>query len=259
MRAGTVLDEFAVAGAKLYAAGWASRGAGNLSAVVNAEAADALIRGYERTGAGRSRHFASRMRGREIVAGLEPAGTARTPFGRPEEPFLITASGSRLGEMGEADVVLCVPAGDGEVEIYAVEGKKPSMELMLHAAALAGAERRGVKHPAAAHAHPLYCAVAHLVAGVPDVARALEAIHTETAYFLPGGIGIAADALPGSEELASSVREAMEHADAVVMPRHGAVAVGEGLREAVERLEALERAAHLLWLVRAGGGRPPGQ
>lgn len=74
---------------------------------------------------------------------------------------------------------------------------------------------------------------------------------TETADF--GRIAVAGFAEPGSGTLARAVIDALgETGSACLLQQHGALTIGRTFREAVQRMERLERLAMVQWLVTRG-------
>jgi L-fuculose-phosphate aldolase len=145
---------------------------------------------------------------------------------------LVTPSGSHKGFLGCKDLSLVSPDGRH------LEGGKPTTELPLHLAALeARPEMRAV-----VHAHSPSCVAMTLIRHpqldgvIPEVTTAI------------GGFCVVPYESPGSEALARTAAKALEKYDAVVMERHGTLAVGRTIEEACGRTESLEHAAHILWM-----------
>jgi L-fuculose-phosphate aldolase len=171
--------------------------------------------------------------GRRLGArGLISAGEGNISCRVGGGSILITPSGRRKDELVAADVLqvlvrAAMDAGTGR--------PRPSSDMAIHRAAYEARSDIG----AVVHAH-LPAAMALTVAGqVPD-----PAILPETALLLPRLPYLPYDT-PGSADLASAVAAALAAGPeplpgAVLLERHGAVAVGETLDEAVNRLELVE-------------------
>lgn len=54
-------------------------------------------------------------------------------------------------------------------------------------------------------------------------------------------------ARPLTDDLAKAVAAALEHSDAVILERHGTVAVGRTVAEAYGQTERIEHASQVLW------------
>ena len=147
-----------------------------------------------------------------------------------DDLFLCTRTGCHKGLLGDED--LLVVDGQGRV----VRGRgAPTSEMAMHLACYAA--RPDVE--AVIHAHPP-TAVALTLAGVslercvlPEVVLTVAAIPT-----LPYRT-------TGTPALAEQVGEAAARHDAMVLERHGAVALGASLLEAFSRLETLEHLAKI--------------
>src|SRR4051812_15860746 len=204
-----------------------------------AAAADAIIRAGRRLGA----------------RGLISAGEGNISVRLDADRLLVTPTGRRKDELEPGDLVV-VWLDHGEQEATSRSGLSPTSDLAIHLA-VHGA-RRDIT--AVAHAH-LPAAMALTLAGeVPDP----EAL-PETALFLPR-LPYLTLGMPGSAELARRIAAALSDppeplAEAVLLERHGAVAVGTNAAHAVDRLELVEvlcrtwRDALLIRGARAADGR----
>jgi L-fuculose-phosphate aldolase len=183
-----------------------------------AAASDALI------GAGR------RLGQRGLIAAREGNLSIRLD----EDRLLMTPSSQRKDELGPADLVI-VWLGHRDRDTRSASGLTPSSDIALHLAAYAA--RPDVR--AYAHAH-LPAAMALTLAGErPDPAEL-----PEMAGLLPR-LGYVPLGAPGSQELAGWLAAALTEgpepfADAVLLDRHGAVAVGDDPATAVDRLDLVE-------------------
>jgi L-fuculose-phosphate aldolase len=146
----------------------------------------------------------------------------------------ITPSGWRKDHLSVEDVV--VVQLDGTIEgPRPTTGTAPSSDLAIHRAVLTARPDVG----GVAHAH-LPAAMALTFGGeIPD-----PAVLPETALFLPR-LPFVPFGVPGSDELAQRIAAALTDgpepfADALLLDRHGAVAIGPDLATAVDRLELVE-------------------
>jgi L-fuculose-phosphate aldolase len=175
--------------------------------------------------------------GRRLGArGLISAGEGNLSVRLDGERLLVTPTGLRKDELTRDDLVV-VRLGDG-LEVSSPSGRRPTSDLAIHVAVHAARAELG----AVAHAH-LPAAMALTLAGeVPDPAAL-----PETAFLLPRLPYLAFGEM-GSQELADRVAAALsDRSDgagappsAVLLERHGAVAVGRDPAEAVDRLELVE-------------------
>lgn len=196
-----------------------------------------------------------RLGARGLVAGTD--GNLSVRLGR--FALAITPAGRRKDELAPGDVVAApLEAAAPDAGAGDPNRARPSSDLVVHRAVYHARPDAG----AIAHAHPpavLGCLLAGLV---PDAAILPEA---------RGVLGRVAcvPALPlGSPEVAAAAAAALADpgVGAVLLDRHGALAVGRTLAEAVDRLEVLEllcRAWHAAWLAggdprRRSGRRRPG-
>lgn len=173
--------------------------------------------------------------GRRLGArGLISAGEGNVSVRLGDGTLLVTPSGRRKDELTPADL-LVVPIAAGGASGPAGGAPVPSSDIAIHRAIYAA--RTDVI--AVVHAH-LPAAMALTLAGeVPDPAALAE-----TALLLPR-LPFIPFATPGGAELAADVANALSAAPeplpgAVLLERHGAVAVGPSVEQAVDRLELVE-------------------
>jgi L-fuculose-phosphate aldolase len=177
--------------------------------------------------------------GRRLGArGLISAGEGNVSVRLADGSLLTTPTGRRKDELAPEDILRVPlepgPAGDLGSG-HAAPGPLPSTDIAIHRAVYAA--RPDVL--AVVHAH-LPAAMALTLAGeVPDPAAL-----PETALLLPR-LPFVPYGTPGSHELAGRVAAAFATGDAplpgaVLLERHGAVAVGATVEQAVNRLELVE-------------------
>ena len=182
------------------------------------EAADRLIRAGRRLGA----------------RGLISAGEGNLSAGLDADRLLVSPAGLRKDELSADDLVI-VWRDHPDREPISRSGRGPTSDLAIHLAVHAARPDIG----AVVHAH-LPAAMSLTLAGeVPDPAAL-----PETALFLPR-LPFLTLGVPGSEELADRIAVALSGppeplASAVLLERHGAVAVGRDPNHAVDRLELVE-------------------
>ncbi|MEO8648548.1 MAG: class II aldolase/adducin family protein [Acidobacteriota bacterium] len=122
--------------------------------------------------------------------------------------------------------------------------KKASSELAMHL--LIYKERPDIR--AVCHAHPPH-GTAFSVAGLPiDKPILSEVILTL------GCVPLTDYGTPSTSELTDAMRPFVKNHNALLMANHGAVAYGEDLWQAFDRLETLEHTARIAILAKALGG-----
>ena len=158
--------------------------------------------------------------GRRMGArGLISAGEGNLSMRLPGDRLLVTPSGLRKDELAPADL-LVVPLRDAGGAV-AGAGRRPSSDVAIHRAV----QRARPDVLAVAHAHPPATLALTLAGERPDPAALPEtALLLPVLPFVPFGT-------PGSEELADRIAAALAEgseplAGAVLLERHGAVAVG---------------------------------
>ena len=107
---------------------------------------------------------------------------------------------------------------------------KPSSEIKMHLAVY----RQAPEILGVVHAHPPVSA-AFAAAGI-----ALDMALLQEAVVLMGVIPVAPYALPGSDELAQGVSAYVQAYNGLLLEHHGAVAWGDGVVQALYRLESIE-------------------
>jgi L-fuculose-phosphate aldolase len=173
--------------------------------------------------------------GRRLGArGLISAGEGNLSVRLDADRLLTTPTGLRKDELTPDDLVI-VWIDHPEREAVSRSGHGPSSDLAIHLAVHRA--RRDIG--AVAHAH-LPASMALTLAGEVPEPAALP----ETALLLPR-LPFLAFGEPGSHELAGRIAGALSEppeplANAVLLERHGAVAVGRDPGDAVNRLELVE-------------------
>lgn len=136
-------------------------------------------------------------------------------------------------------------------DLALVEGEKPSSESLMHAACYRA--RKDIR--AVVHTHSKF-ATAFAVCNRPIPATVYEmfVFHTQDAR-----IPVAPFARPGTGELAENVARVIETNDMALMERHGAIAVGGSLEDALLAAHYIEEFAeiYLYTLLIDGGKEPP--
>ncbi|MEO8272868.1 MAG: class II aldolase/adducin family protein [Chloroflexota bacterium] len=167
--------------------------------------------------------------------GLISAGEGNISCRLSDGTLLVTPSGRRKDELVPGDLLIVPYLAAAETGTGAGGGPRASSDIAIHRAVYEA--RPDVA--AVVHAH-LPAAMALTLAGeVPDPGAL-----PETALLLPR-LPFIPFATPGSAELAMDVARAVSEPPeplpgAVLLERHGAVAVGSTLDQAIDRLELVE-------------------
>lgn len=155
---------------------------------------------------------------------------------------LATPSGTNKALIQPHELVTTDPFGEK------IAGRiRASSELAMHLAVYRSRTDVG----AVVHAHPP-TAVALTLAGI-DLSRA---VMPEAVTALGGEVPTAPYATPSTPELAEGVARSLGRADACLMARHGAIAVGRDVHEACDRMETLERVAQVILRAHLMHGNP---
>jgi L-fuculose-phosphate aldolase len=161
---------------------------------------------------------------------------------RIEDGLLVTAGGVSKGFLTPELVVETDLQGRGPKS-----GPQVSSEVAMHVAIYRTRPDVG----AVVHAHPPAAtafAVAHIPLDQPLLAECV---------LLLGPVPLVPYAPPSTRDLADAVAAACSGANAVLLANHGAVAVGETLSLAHQRMETLEHVARVTLLTRLLGAARP--
>jgi L-fuculose-phosphate aldolase len=179
-----------------------------------------------------------RLHARDLIG----AGEGNVSCRLGQDRFLVTPSGTNKAYLRPADLVVVSASGER------VRGRgRPSTELRMHLAAY----RMRPEVKAIVHAHPI-TAVALTVAGVPPP----NDLVPEASVTL-GEVAVAPFATPGTDELPRALAPLLARHDVLLLERHGALALGRTLHEALDRMETLERVARIAFLARLLGRCEP--
>jgi len=155
-----------------------------------------------------------------------------------EDRYLITASGTFLGELSDEDLVECTMAG-----VPAAGGRKPSKELPMHSAVYEARPEIG----AVLHASPFYSTlIACSGAAIPS------SRFVETMYYLER-VERVPYRHPGSAELGEAVREKAGLANVLLLEHHGVLVYDTTVKEARMALQTLEMACRMMVTAASSG------
>lgn len=232
------LAEIAACAARVAALGWAEAGAGNLSLLLPPARLTRSVIDGER---------------------FEPGWPADFPRQLPAGHLLVvSAAGAPLRALAAEPAAHLALIGEGPRGLFRLRGASaPTSELACHLAVHARRGRPG----ALLHAHTDFLIALSLLprlAGEGTLEAALAELMPETQALLPGGCRRLRLAEPGSVALGLATAAALVDAGAcaVIWERHGALALGADLGQALDRLEVLEKAARIWWLAQRTGEDP---
>jgi L-fuculose-phosphate aldolase len=172
--------------------------------------------------------------GREMLRLGLVVGTSGNVSARDGDRVHITPSGLPYGAMQEGDVVTL--SLDGAV----LEGREPSSERRVHLAVYAARPDAG----ALVHSHSVHATAWSFLGEPLDTG-------TEELEHAAGGVVLTAPFAPtGSEEIAAAAVEALGDRRAVLLGRHGVLALAESPARALDVCAAVERQAQIALLLR---------
>lgn len=177
--------------------------------------------------------------GRSIFdRGLTFGSTGNISVKTPDGGFLMTPTGSSLGELDPARISKI--AADGRH----LSGDKPTKESFLHIAMYEERPRAG----AVVHLHSTHSVAVSCLADV-DAKSMLPPL---TAYYVMrvGVLPLVPYFAPGDLNLARAVKELASKHHAVMLANHGPVVAGVSLEDAVYATEELEETARIFLLLR---------
>jgi L-fuculose-phosphate aldolase len=156
-----------------------------------------------------------------------------------EDRYLITASGTFLGELDDPDLIECDLAGIS----YGTEGRKASKETPMHRAVY---EQRPEIN-AVLHASPFYSTL--VAASKIDIPTNW---FIETMYYLEK-VERVPYFHPGSKALGEGVRAKAKSANILLLENHGVLVYDTSIREARMALQTLEMACKMLVVSQSAG------
>jgi rhamnulose-1-phosphate aldolase len=174
--------------------------------------------------------------------------------------IFITAKGSRMRNLAnEMSTGLCLikisKKGDSYQVLYEDPEHPvfPSSELLSHLAIhnYMVKEAQGEKAIVHTHADELI-ALTH-DKNLQNEARLNEILlklHTETAFFMPEGIGYVGMEVPGSLELAKANLKSLKNHKVVLWEKHGCLAIGKDVHEAFDRIDMMAKAARIYLMLK---------
>jgi L-fuculose-phosphate aldolase len=181
--------------------------------------------------------FGELLYDRDLVGGAEGNLTARLPDGN----ILATPSGAIKGFLRPEELAIVKINGEPVSDVPA------SSEIALHLRIYQ--EREDVQ--AVIHAHPI-AATAFAAAG-----RTLPQKVLVEADLVLGEVPLVPFAMPGTPTMGDVIAPLLPGSKAFLLQSHGAVTVGEDMREAFIWMETLERCCRILIRATEFGGAKP--
>lgn len=170
--------------------------------------------------------------------------------------FLVTVSGSRMRDIAvEPEKGLCLIKVLDRRRLWIVAGSgNPSSEWPTHAGlhALFKENRSGER--AVLHCHPLSLIVlSHIFADEQEMNDRIFRLQHETRLFVPEMLGLIPYSVTGSKSLAKASREKLKKFRLALWDKHGVIASGRSLNEALDRIEVVEKAAAIYLQLKSMG------
>ncbi len=179
--------------------------------------------------------------GRRLYARGLIGGNEGNVSAREGDTLYITPAGVCKGFLSPEQIVTT------DLQGRPTAGGRASTEILMHTAIY---ERRA-DVGAVVHAHPP-TATGFAVAGIP-----LDRPLVAEAVVALGPVPLIPYGMPSTAALAENVGRAICNAHALLLAHHGALAVGDGLWRAWERMETLEQLARVALVARSLGREDP--
>lgn len=169
--------------------------------------------------------------------------------------IFITAKGSRMRNLArDPGSGLCLIKINKKGDAYQVlfedpeHPLEPSSEILTHLTIHDKMVKAGNGNNSIVHAHVQELVIlTHnpKLRSEKALNECLMEMHTETAFFLPEGIGYVPLVPPGSPELAKANLKALKDHTVVVWEKHGCMSIGRSVHEAFDRMDVLAKAASI--------------
>lgn len=175
--------------------------------------------------------------------------------------FLVTTSGSRMRDLAaDPGSGLCLIEILDRRRYRVVAGAgRPTSEWAAHAALHSLFAENGRPEKAVLHCHPLDLIVlSHIFKSEKEMNDRVFRMHHETRLFVPEMLGLIPYAVTGSVDLAAASREKMKNFRVALWDKHGVIASGRTLDEALDLVEMIDKAAAVYLRLRSAGLEPEG-
>jgi rhamnulose-1-phosphate aldolase len=181
--------------------------------------------------------------------------------------IFLTIKGSRMRDLATDPANnLCLvkisQAGDAYQLLFEEKSNpnQPSSEILSHLEIhnmIAGKECG----KAIVHTHPHEVVALSHSKELKDEKKLNEVLlrmHTETAFFIPKGMGFIPFQVPGSQEMATSTLKKLEEYNIVLWEKHGCMAIGDDVHQAFDRVDMMAKASTIYLTCRSAGIVPEG-
>ena len=109
------------------------------------------------------------------------------------------------------------------------------------------------------HCHPLsLIALSHIFDSEKEMNERIFRLQHETRLFVPEMLGLIPYAVTGSKGLARATKEKLKKYRLALWDKHGVIASGKSLDQALDRIEIVEKAAAIYLQLRSLGLEPQG-
>ena len=168
---------------------------------------------------------------------------------RAYEKGLTTSTGGNIS-MRFGSIMLITPSGKdknslvaediAEVDLETGKNLTPQFKLSIETEMHRGVYLKRGDVNAVVHSHPTHCCLFSASSEKIDLS-----LIAESWYLFGSRVDKAPYRLMGTQALADVVSEYVENNDALLLEKHGALAVGKTLLQAFDRIECLEQAAKM--------------
>jgi len=175
--------------------------------------------------------------------------------------FLVTASGSRMREIAAVpEKGLCLIRIIDDRHFWLIDGcEQLSSEWPTHAGLHSLFKESHSGERAVVHCHPLsLIALSHIFNSETEINERIFRLQQETRLFMPEMLGLIPYAVSGSKGLAKASKEKLKKYRLALWDKHGVIASGKNLSQALDRIEVVEKAAALYLRLKSLGLEPEG-
>jgi rhamnulose-1-phosphate aldolase len=175
--------------------------------------------------------------------------------------FLVTASSSRMRDIADdPDKGLCLIQVLDSQQFWLIDGPEQlSSEWPTHAGLHSLFKEKRSGERAVVHCHPpALIALSHMFNSEKEMNDRIFRIQYETRLFIPEMLGLIPFAVSGSKNLAKASKEKLKKYRLAIWEKHGVIASGKTLGQALDRIEIVEKAAAIYLQLKGAGVEPEG-